>query len=88
LLRSNSRRWVNELGHLFLGHLGADRKLNIPDGASRPPAGGVGAESVAYFVCARNDVFSKSERYLSNVEENTTLDRIDIYQIMLLFCLY
>lgn len=41
------------------------------------------AESVAYLVCARNGVTSKSETYLANyVTENTTVDHIDIYQVM------
>lgn len=34
-------------------------------------------------VCKRNGVESKSETYLSNfVEANTTVERLDIYQIM------
>ena len=41
------------------------------------------AESVAYIVCERNDVRSKSHTYLSNyVDEDTTLEDIDVYQIM------
>jgi hypothetical protein len=41
------------------------------------------AESVAFLVCARNGVTSKSETYLANyVKENTTIDHIDIYQVM------
>ena len=41
------------------------------------------AESVAYLVCARNGVTSKSETYLSNyVREHTTVDEIELYQIM------
>lgn len=41
------------------------------------------AESVAYLVCARNKVESKSEAYLTNyVENNTTVDNLDIYKIM------
>ena len=41
------------------------------------------AESVAFLVCARSGVTSKSETYLANyVKENTTIDRIDSYQVM------
>jgi len=41
------------------------------------------AESVAFLVCARNEVISKSETYLKDyVKENTTIDHIDIYQVM------
>lgn len=75
---------AHELGHLFLGHLGPDRGLKIPQ---RPhiehTQAELEAESVAYLVCARNGVTSKSETYLTNyVEQNTTVDDIDIYQIM------
>ena len=75
---------AHELGHMFLGHLGPDKKLNVPE---RPPSNQtqqeLEAESVAYIVCARNGVKSKSESYLTNyVDQNTTIDNIDIYQVM------
>jgi IrrE N-terminal-like domain len=75
---------AHELGHLFLGHLGPDEKLNVPD---RPPISHsqreLEAESVAYLVCARNGVESKSTTYLSNyVKAHTTIDQIDVYQVM------
>ena len=76
--------WAHELGHLFLGHLGSDRALNVPQ---RPQMGDaqreLEAESVSFLVCARNEVTSKSETYLAAyVEENTTIDHIDLYQVM------
>jgi len=41
------------------------------------------AESVAYLVCERNGIKSKSHTYLSNyVDQNSTLDTVDLYQIM------
>ncbi len=75
---------AHELGHLFLGHLGPDKKLNVPQ---RPfleyGQQELEAESVSYLVCARNGVKSKSETYLQNhVTANTTVDNIDVYQIM------
>jgi len=75
---------AHELGHMFLGHLGPDKKLNVPD---RPQSNQVQqeleAESVAFIVCARNGVKSKSESYLANyVNQNTTVENTDIYQIM------
>lgn len=75
---------VHELGHLFLGHLGPDAKLNVPD---RPRVNHaqceLEAESVAYLVCARNGVFCRSEQYLSDyVCQHTTIDDIDLYQVM------
>lgn len=75
---------AHELGHLFLGHLGADKNLKIPD-RHHPelPQREIEAESVAYIVCARNGVQSKSETYLTHyVDQNMTIDAIDIYQVM------
>ena len=75
---------AHELGHLFLGHLGTDKTLNVPQ---RPQMNHtkqeLEAEAVAYLVCARNGVKSKSETYLADyVSQNTTIDEIDLYQIM------
>lgn len=75
---------AHELGHLFLGHLGPDEWLNV---RQRPALDHVQqeleAESVAYLVCKRNGVESKSETYLSNyVTTNTTVDHVDLYQVM------
>jgi IrrE N-terminal-like domain len=75
---------AHELGHLFLGHLGPDRNLKVPERAGVDHTQQeLEAESVAYLVCARNGVKSKSETYLSNfVQAHTTVDQIDLYQIM------
>jgi hypothetical protein len=75
---------VHELGHLFLGHLGPDKALNVSERASMDHAQlELEAESVAFLVCARNGVRSKSETYLAHyVETNPTIDDIDIYQVM------
>ncbi len=75
---------AHELGHLFLGHLGTDKKLKI-EGRShiKHAQRELEAESVAYLVCARNGVTSKSETYLSNyVTNKTTIDQFDLYQVM------
>jgi antirestriction protein ArdC len=69
---------------LFLGHLGRDKRLNVP---ARPSLFHsqceLEAESVAFLVCARNGVKSSSETYLADyVQANTTVDDIDIYQVM------
>ena len=76
---------AHELGHLFLGHLGADKALNVPPQRHQMDHAQVEleAESVAFLVCARNGVTSKSETYLKDyVKENITIDHIDIYQVM------
>jgi uncharacterized protein DUF955 len=75
---------AHELAHLFLGHLGPDKQLSVPQ---RPPLDEpqeeLEAESVAYIVCRRNGVCPKSETYLSAfVKENTTVDDLDPYQVM------
>lgn len=77
----------HELGHLFLGHLGSDKYLNIPD---RPRLEHrqreLEAESVAYIVCGRNGVENNSKTYLAAyVKENTTVETVetlDLYQVM------
>jgi len=75
---------THEPGHLCLGHLGPDRKLDVPErhalGHSQQD---LAAESVAYLVCERNGVKSKSQTFLSNfVNANMTVDLIDVYQVM------
>ena len=75
---------AHELGHLFLGHLGTDKGRNVP---RRPrleqTQEELEAESVAYLVCARNGIRTKSETYLSDfVREHKTIDSLDVYQVM------
>lgn len=75
---------AHELGHLFLGHLGSDKKLNVPQ---RRPLSlrdrEIEAESVAYLVSLRNGVTPKSQVYLSSfVHKDPTADDIDLYQVM------
>lgn len=75
---------AHELGHLFLGHLGPDKKLKVPERAEMEyPQRELEAESVAYLVCARNGVRSKSEAYLTNhVTTTTAIGDVDVYQVM------
>ena len=75
---------AHELGHLYLGHLGRDRKLGVP---RRPQLGHaqqeIEAESVAFIVCHRNGVQPKSQTYLSGfVNSDTSLANVDVYQVM------
>ncbi|QDZ26567.1 ImmA/IrrE family metallo-endopeptidase [Noviherbaspirillum sp. UKPF54] len=75
---------AHELGHLFLGHLGKDKYLNIPE---RPKLSHaqveLEAESVSYIICSRNGIKSKAESYLSTyVSSDTSIENLDLYQIM------
>ncbi len=74
----------HELGHLFLGHIGADKELGIPRRRTLSHAEcELEAESVAYLVCERNGVTAKSETYLSHfVSEEKCLGNLDLYKIM------
>ena len=75
---------AHELGHLYLGHLGPDKSLSVPDrNAISPGNREIEAESVSYLVCKRNGVTPKSETYLAEfVTENTTINDIDLYPVM------
>jgi hypothetical protein len=75
---------VHELGHLFLGHLGPDRMLNIPERSGLDHTQEeLEAESVSFILCERNGVASKAEAYLTRfVTTNATVDDIDVYQVM------
>ena len=75
---------AHELGHLYLGHLGPDSRLKIPE-RPRPNLAlrEVEAESVAYIVCKRNGVEPKSQTYLSGfIDGRETSEGIAVYQIM------
>jgi len=75
---------THELGHLFLGHLGADKHFEIPNRTQLTQTQReLEAESVAFIVCGHNGVKSKSETYLTNyISQNTVIEDIDIYQVM------
>jgi hypothetical protein len=74
---------AHELGHLFLGHLGPNTRLSIPKRRSMSHSDvEIEAESVAYLVCERNNIKSKSESYLSRfVKDGVKADSLDLYQI-------
>jgi hypothetical protein len=75
---------AHELGHLFLGHLGADERLSIPERPPMPHARReLEAESFAYLACRRNGVDCKSQTYLAEyVSKHTNVDNLDMYQIV------
>lgn len=75
---------AHELGHLYLGHLGADKDLGIPARRSLSHTQReLEAESVAYIVCERNQIKAKSEKYLASfVTNEAILGSVDVYQVM------
>lgn len=74
---------AHELGHLFLGHLGSNKLLSAPKrGTLSHATREIEAESVAYLVCERNGVKTKSEAYLANfVTGGMSADNLDLYRI-------
>jgi hypothetical protein len=74
---------VHELGHLFLGHLGPDKYLRIEQRPRpKPNIEELEAESLAYLVCKRRGIASKSESYLAEfAKPDTTIDSLDLYQL-------
>jgi hypothetical protein len=75
---------THELAHLCLGHLGPDKSLRIPGRLNlNHEQREIEAESVAYLICCRNGVASRSEAYLAAyVQQHTTIDQLDLYQVM------
>ncbi len=76
---------VHELGHMFLGHLGKDKKMKISLDRSTLSLcqQELEAESVSYLVCSRNNIESRSKTYLAEfVTQETDINHLDIYQVM------
>ena len=72
---------AHELAHLFLGHLGEDKKRNIPDRRDRSRAEReVEAEMTAYLVAMRNELKPRSESYLSTYKG--AFASLDLYGVM------
>jgi hypothetical protein len=75
---------AHELGHLFMGHLGADRALRVEARAALSNRHcELEAESVAYLLCRRHGVNPNSESYLAGcIADDTTVDALDVWQLM------
>jgi hypothetical protein len=72
---------AHELAHLFLGHLGEDKKRHIPDRRDRSRAEReVEAEMTAYLVAMRNGLKPRSESYLSTYKG--AFASLDLYGVM------
>ncbi len=75
---------IHELAHLYLGHLGPDKYLKIGERESLTHEQvELEAESIAYLVCKRYGVESKSEAYLVDfAKANISTGNIHFYMIM------
>lgn len=75
---------AHELAHLYLGHLGADKFLKIPDRKIKEnKARELEAESVCYIVCHRNNVQPNSEAYLTGfVNDELQAEDMDLYALL------
>jgi len=74
---------AHELGHLYLGHLGADAYLKVKDRSRlQDSAMELEAESVAYLVSHRRGIAAKSQSYLADhVSDGTSLAELDLYEL-------
>ncbi len=75
---------VHELAHLYLGHLGPDKALAIPERwIPDHDTAELEAESVSFLVCTRRGIHSNAEQYLAEfVKHNKTVERLDIYAVL------
>jgi hypothetical protein len=75
---------AHEFAHLFLGHLGGDKRLSIRARSGLSPAQReLEAESVAYIVCSRHAVTSRSESYLHRmVTDQVAVESLQLYQML------
>lgn len=75
---------AHELAHLYLGHLGEDKFLKIPNRIKLSHKNReLEAESVCYIVCHRNGVKPNSEAYLSGfVTGNEDMEAMDLYALL------
>jgi len=75
---------AHELAHLFLGHLGHDKRLQVNARLQMPHAKvEIEAETVAYIVSRRNGVTPKSQAYLSGlVDASTCMTDFELYRVL------
>lgn len=73
---------AHELGHIYCGHVGADSKGRWPDRRGLPHAQAeMEAEAVAWLVCQRNGLKTKSREYLSELVRGINPVDISMYAI-------
>jgi hypothetical protein len=73
---------AHELGHVYCGHLGGDPKNRWPSRSRLPhEIRELEAEAVAWLVCQRNGVKTRSKEYLQTLIANADLSQISMYVI-------
>lgn len=73
---------AHELGHIYCGHVGNDPKHRWPNRSKLPSAlCEMEAEAVAWLVCQRNGVTSRSKEYLSSLIKQVDLTQVSMYAI-------
>lgn len=73
---------AHELGHIYCGHLGGDRKGRWPDRrTATTKASELEAEAVAWLVCQRNGITTRSRENLNTLINDTALQEVSMYTI-------
>lgn len=73
---------AHELGHIYCGHQGCDIKGRWPNRAHLTyPQRELEAEAVAWLVCQRTGVQSRSNEYLSDLVSEESINGISLYAI-------
>jgi hypothetical protein len=73
---------AHELGHIYCGHIGRDPKGRWPDRSALPTElREMEAEAVAWLVCQRNGVRSRSREYLGSLVGRVDLGQVSPYAI-------
>jgi len=73
---------THELGHIYCGHLGRDSKGRWPDRRKiSTKASELEAEAVAWLVCQRNGITTRSREYLNSLINDTVLQEVSMYTI-------
>ncbi len=73
---------AHELGHVYCGHVGADPKNRWPNRSKLPHSiRELEAEAVAWLVCQRAGVKTRSKEYLQSLMRDTDLTCVSMYGI-------
>ncbi len=80
-LASRFATLAHELGHIYCGHLGGDSKGRWPNRGISKKACELEAEAVAWLVCQRNGITTRSREYLNTLINDTVLKEVSMYTV-------